>query len=650
MKAEELRKRLIELALIERKAQIDAMLSEIRRLSGLEREKKGRAILNLRGKVIGEEFGFKLVRFGRKMPFETEISVGDEVLVSRGNPLKSNLIGVVTEKGTRFITVALENLPEWALKDVRIDLYASDLTFRRWVENLKNLRSLRVLKLALGEEKPSEPHFVEFEPYDAALNESQKKAVSGALGSDDFFLIHGPFGTGKTRTAVELVRQLVKRGEKVLVTAESNTAVDNLVELLSDMKIVRLGHPSRISESLKKFSISALLESHAGYERVKGWKEKVDKLREDMGRFLKPVPSVRRGLDDSEILKLAEIGRGARGVDAEKIRSMACWIKVKREIDELLDRISSEEERLLKEIVEESDVVLATNSSAFLLEDSFDVAVIDEASQATIPSVLIPIERAKRFVLAGDHKQLPPTVLEARELSRTLFEMLIELYPLHSQFLNIQYRMNEAIMEFPSREFYDGKIVAHESVRNLSSGIQSDCEALGPEPVVFVDTVRCPDRWEKRLPGSTSIYNELECKIVEQIVKELIKSGVRREWIGVITPYDDQVDRLRGVLNVEVSTVDGYQGREKEVVVISFVRSNSRREIGFLEDLRRLNVSLTRARRKLIMVGDSSTLSVNETYRRLVEFVKKRGAYIILKPPCRASQTSRAQATPELFR
>lgn len=643
MKAEEFRRRLIDLTLIERKAQIDAMLSEIKRLSGLERERKGRAILNLRGKVVGEEFGFKLVRFGRKKPFETEISVGDEVFISKGNPLKSNLTGVVTEKGARFITVALENLPEWALKDVRIDLYASDLTFRRWVENLQNA-DLRVLKLALGEERPSEPHFVEFEPYDTALNESQKKAVSGALGSDDFFLIHGPFGTGKTRTVVELIRQLVRRGEKVLVTAESNIAVDNLVELLSDMKIVRLGHPSRISEKLKKFSISALLESHADYELVRELREKVDRLREEMSSFLKPVPSVRRGLDDDEILKLAEIGKGTRGVSAEKIRSMARWIKARREVDELLEKIRSEEERILKEIVEESDVVLATNSSAFLLEKSFDVAVVDEASQATIPSVLIPIERAKRFVLAGDHKQLPPTVLEARELSRTLFEMLIELYPSHSQLLNVQYRMNEVIMEFPNREFYGGKIVAHESVRNLSLNVRSDCD-LGSKPVVFVDTARCPDKWEKRLPGSTSIYNELECRIVEQIVMELLKS-VKKEWIGVITPYDDQVDKLRRVLDVEVSTVDGYQGREKEVVVISFVRSNSRREIGFLEDLRRLNVSLTRARRKLIMVGDSSTLSANETYRRLIEFVKKRGTYVTLKPPCRAFQTSRAQAAP----
>ncbi len=238
-------------------------------------------------------------------------------------------------------------------------------------------------------------------------------------------------------------------------------------------------------------------------------------------------------------------------------------------------------------------------------------------------------------------------VLEARELSRTLFEMLIKRYPTHAQLLNVQYRMNETIMEFPSREFYGGKIVAHESVKKISLDIQSECRALGSEPVVFIDTSRCPERWEKKIPGSTSFYNELECRIVRCIVEELVNAGVSGKWIGVITPYDDQVDRLK-TLEVEVSTVDGYQGREKEVVVISFVRSNSRGEIGFLEDLRRLNVSLTRARRKLIMVGDSSTLGVNKTYRRLIEFVKKKGVYLTLEPPCRVSQTSRAPANRQL--
>ncbi|WP_456329600.1 IGHMBP2 family helicase [Archaeoglobus sp.] len=629
--------RLIELTKVERDAQISAMVDEIKRLSGEKREKKGRAVLGLRGKVVGEELGFKLVRYGRRRAIETEISVGDEVLISKGDPLKSDLRGVVAEKGKRYLVVALESVPEWALRDIRIDLYASDLTYRRWIENLENLteKGKRALKFAFGFEEPSEVKCEGFTPFDTSLNKAQLRAVGCAIFTDDFFLIHGPFGTGKTRTIAEVVRQLVKKDNKVLVTAESNTAVDNLVELLSDMKIVRIGHPSRVEKKLKEHTLASLVLKHADYKKIEEIKREIERIEENMESLTKPTPQMRRGLSDEEIIRLAKANKGARGISTRKMRSMAEWIEARRVLDQLYEKVRKEEEKIVKEIIEESEVVLSTNSSSFLLEDVLDVAVIDEASQATIPSVLIPINRAKKFVLAGDHKQLPPTVLRAQELSKTLFEMLIERYPNKSQLLEVQYRMNEAIMEFPNREFYGGRIKAHESVKNITLrelGIRPKSngfwQVLDPDkPVVFIDTSRCSDKWERKLADSTSRYNELECRIVEKLVNELLRIGVEKSWIGVITPYDDQVDLLRRRLDVETSTVDGFQGKEKEVIVVSFVRSNRNKEIGFLEDLRRLNVSLTRAKRKLIMVGDSETLSVNDTYRRLIEHVRRRGFY-----------------------
>ncbi|MDI3497367.1 IGHMBP2 family helicase [Archaeoglobus sp.] len=629
---------LIRLTEVERDAQISAMIDEIRRLSGEKRERKGRAVLGLRGKVVGEELGFKLVRYGRRRAIETEISVGDEVLISRGDPLKSDLRGVVVEKGSRYLTVSLESVPEWALRDVRIDLYASDLTFKRWIENLENLteNGKRALKFALGLEEPSKTECEDFKPFDSSLNRAQLKAVGCAISTDDFFLIHGPFGTGKTRTVVEVVRQLVKRGERVLVTAESNTAVDNLVELLSDMKIVRLGHPSRVEKRLKEHTLASLVLNHPDYRRIEEIKGKIEEIERRMERLTKPSPQLRRGLSDEEILRLARSNRGARGVAAKKIRSMAEWIEARKALDQLYTEIKEEEERIVREIIDESDVVISTNSSAFLLEESFDTTVIDEASQATIPSVLIPINRARKFILAGDHRQLPPTVMKAEKLSETLFEKLIELYPEKSQLLNVQYRMNEKLMEFPSREFYGGRIVAHESCKVIALSQIAKREAeklreiLGDEPLVFIDTSKCKNRWEGKLADSTSRYNRLEAEIVTEIVTELLKMGLKKEQIGVITPYDDQVDLLRKKVDVEVSSVDGFQGREKEVIIISFVRSNRKREIGFLDDLRRVNVSLTRARRKLIMVGDSETLSVNGTYARLIDHVKRKGVYVEL--------------------
>lgn len=642
--------KLIELVELEREAEINAMREEMHRLRGYEREKLGRAILNLNGKVIGEEFGFKLVKYGRKEPFKTEIGVGDLVLISRGNPLMSDLVGTVVEKGNRFIVVALEAVPSWALRNVRIDLYANDITFRRQIENLKNLSEsgIRALKLILNQEKPTKSTSQEFEPFDIKLNPTQRKAISLALGSEDFFLIHGPFGTGKTRTLAELILQEVKRGNKVLATAESNVAVDNLVERLwGKVNLVRLGHPSRVSKHLKESTLAFQVESHERYRRARELRNKAERLAMMRDQYKKPTPQLRRGLTNKQILKLAEKGRGARGVPAKDVREMAQWITLNEEVQKLYKFAEKIEEEIVKEIVEKADVVLSTNSSAaleFIKDVEFDVAVIDEASQATIPSVLIPIAKAKRFVLAGDHKQLPPTILseEAKELSETLFEKLIELYPDKAKMLEIQYRMNEKLMEFPSREFYNGKIKADEGVKDITLadlkvrepffGEPWDSILKREEPLVFVDTAERRDKWERQRKGSTSRENPLEALLVKEIVERLLRMRVKEEWIGVITPYDDQVDLIRSLIGeeVEVHSVDGYQGREKEVIILSFVRSNKNGDLGFLTDLRRLNVALTRAKRKLIAVGDGETLSNHPTYKRFLEFVKRHGRYIRL--------------------
>ncbi|NPA48013.1 MAG: IGHMBP2 family helicase [Thermococci archaeon] len=632
---------------MERKAEIEAMRLEMRRLSGAEREKVGRAILNLNGKIVGEELGYMLVRYGRDREIKTEISVGDLVVISKRDPLKSDLVGTVTEKGKRFITVALETVPEWALKKVRLDLYANDVTFKRWMENLDNLSESgrKALEFYLGLREPEESEPVGFTPVDTSLNGSQVKAIERALGSGDFFLIHGPFGTGKTRTLAELVRQEVARGNKVLVTAESNVAVDNLVERLSDLNIVRVGHPSRVSKHLHETTLAYRIMHHELYPELRELLNVAQALAEKRDTLRKPNPRWRRGLSDEEILRLAAKGIGARGVPAKTIREMAEWIEMNRQVQRTFDDARKLEERIVRDVITKVDVVLTTNASAGLDVvgyGSYDVAVIDEATQATIPSVLIPINRAKRFVLAGDHRQLPPTILSegARELSRTLFEGLIERYPWKSEMLTVQYRMNERLMEFPSREFYGGGIKAAESVKNitlrdLGFKPKEDEEpwgtVLNPDNVlVFIDTSGREDRFERQRRGSDSRENPLEARIVAEVVNRMLSSGARSDWIGVITPYDDQRDLISSMIGekVEVKTVDGYQGREKEVIVISFVRSNLHGQLGFLEDRRRLNVSLTRAKRKLVMVGDSSTLESNETYRKLILTVMNTGRFL----------------------
>ncbi|NJE11167.1 IGHMBP2 family helicase [Thermococcus sp. MAR1] len=646
---------------MERKAEIEAMRLEIKRLSGRERENVGRAVLGLNGKVIGEELGYFLVKYGRDREIKTEISVGDLVVISKRDPLKSDLVGTVVEKGKRFITVALETVPEWALKGVRLDLYANDITFKRWLENLNNLRESgrKALELYLGFREPEGSEPVGFTPFDRSLNASQRMAIARALGSPDFFLIHGPFGTGKTRTLAELIRQEVERGNKVLATAESNVAVDNLVERLanSGLKVVRIGHPSRVSRSLHETTLAYLITRHELYGELRELRVIGQNLKEKRDTFTKPAPKYRRGLSDREILRLASKGIGVRGVPARLIREMAEWLKINQQVQKTFEDARKLEERIAREIIRKADVVLTTNASAGLdVVDygSYDVAIIDEATQATIPSVLIPINRARRFVLAGDHRQLPPTILseKAKELSKTLFEGLIERYPVKSEMLTVQYRMNERLMEFPSGEFYGGKVVADKGVKNITLadlGVKSPengpwGEVLKPENVlVFIDTAKLKNRFERQRRGSESRENPLEARFVKEAVERILELGVKPEWVGAITPYDDQRDLISSLLpeEVEVKTVDGYQGREKEVIVLSFVRSNRKGELGFLKDLRRLNVSLTRAKRKLILIGDSSTLSSHPTYKRLIEFVRDREAVVdakeLTEPPASMS-------------
>ena len=288
------------------------------------------------------------------------------------------------------------------------------------------------------------------------------------------------------------------------------------------------------------------------------------------------------------------------------------------------DEIKRIENKMIKDIVETSDVILSTNSSAALdsiSDTKFDVVIVDEASQATIPSVLIPIAKARRFILAGDHKQLPPTIISnrAHDLEDTLFESLIEKYPHKSQLLNVQYRMNKMLMEFPNSEFYNNNLKSDSSVNNITLKDISNVE--DDNAILFIDTCDLEKNHEKHLKDSKSIVNHIEARIALKAANDHIKAGVDEKDIGIISPYADQVKLISERTDIEVKTVDGFQGREKEIIIISTVRSNEYGQIGFLKDLRRLNVAITRAKRKLIIIGNSSTLKSNETYERLIDFV-----------------------------
>ena len=604
----------------EREAEWERFEGELRTATGAEREERGQALLDL---IIKEEDGgllgrtiVKLTRRSGALP-PTRIGPGDVVRISRADPLdEGNPTGVVLERTASLLAVAFDDeLPAWAGSGpVRVDRTGDEVTYRRTREALDQLDSaehLRALVLLEAEPRLEGPVFTG--PFlDTELNEPQREAVSLALRAKDLALVHGPPGTGKTRTVIEVVRQAARRGERVLAVAPSNHAVDNLVERLvavgesPPIKVVRLGHPARTAEALREHTLEALVEKTPSRQLARELWRDAFALRSKLGK------------------------RRERGKETDR--------EDRSEMNRLFQDARAQDEVALRHVLDGASVVCATAAGAgseHLRHRRFDLVVLDEASQATLPLALVALLRGGRFVLAGDHRQLPPTVLspEAREggLARTLFERAIERYPRAGTLLTVQYRMNERIMEFPSRELYEGKLVAHASNKErLFQGL---------EPLVFWDTSGA-GHGEEFAPGSPSARNPGEAALAAQRCRALLEAGLPPGELAVIAPYEAQVRMLRDLIPdraVEVDTVDGFQGREKEAVIVSLVRSNPEGTVGFLGDarhgaapsegVRRLNVAFTRARSRLEVIGDGATLSSSAFMKAFIDHTQATDAW-----------------------
>jgi len=642
-----------ELVELERQEEMERHEREMRQLSGWERQNEGRAILNSRARDEGTGLGGKfLVKFVRKdgLP-ETEISVGDLVRISKNEPLSDdNPSGTVTEKTGYSIKAAFdERPPDWMYDKVRVDLYVNDITYQRMLEALEKIDDLEGKKRRLIETllKDKERHC---EPVDEIyfcnreLNESQKEAVRKAIGTEEFHLIHGPPGTGKTVTSVEVVEQAIEKEKDILACADSNIAVDNLVEHLvsNGREVVRVGHPARVTPLLREHTLDYILEKNETYLKAQELRERAFELKDEQEEYTYPSGRWRRGLSNEAIKSLAEKGKGSRGIPSHKMKEMAKSLELQEKIDELFEKVDELEKKAVGEVLDSADVVCTTNSSSAsqaLEDEDFDLCVIDEATQATEPSCLIPAVKSEKLVMAGDHKQLPPTILNVKAkdegLNETMFERLIALHGDEiKSLLEVQYRMHEKIMRFSAEEFYDGELVADCSVKThtledlIEEKVQGKFEKVldTTEPIVLVDTQG--EMPERSRAGSTSKENPGEAVLAQDFASRYLDRGLKATDIGIITPYKDQADLINNKLdeeNLEVDTVDGFQGREKEVIILSFTRSNERGIIGFLKDLRRLNVSLTRAKRKLIVICDTKTLSTQETYEKLFDYMEKEG-------------------------
>ncbi|TKS73523.1 DNA-binding protein SMUBP-2 [Collichthys lucidus] len=446
---------------------------------------------------------------------------------------------------------------------------------------------------------------------DVTYKRMKKEAVSFALSQRELAVIHGPPGTGKTTTVVEIILQAVKQGQKVLCCAPSNVAVDNLVERLAQCKakVLRLGHPARLLESIQKHSLDAILAQSDNANII-------DDIRKDIDKAF---------------------------VGMKKMREKGERVNFKREIGELRKELKTREATAITQILKRADVVLSTNTGAcddgplkFLPAEHFDWVVIDECAQAMESSCWIALLRARKCILAGDYKQLPPTIKSqtaaSKGLSLSLMERLIQMYgDSVVRMLTVQYRMNSAIMDWASKEMYQGRLTAHSSVeRHLLKDLPGvTCVEETVTPLLLIDTAGC-GLSEMEVTDEQSKGNKGEVDIVELHVKALTEAGLKAKDIAVIAPYNLQVDLLRQKLSsrhpeLEIKSVDGFQGREKEAVVLSLVRSNRKGEVGFLAEDRRINVAVTRARRHVAVVCDTQTVQSHAFLKSLISHMTEFG-------------------------
>ena len=551
-------------------------------------------------------------------------------------PDRPVISGVVTSvrRNKLLLATTKDTLPDWVMdrSALGIDLTFDEVSYREMSQALSAVIGAHGNRLAelrdvlLGSQQASfREQKAEDLFYPSPLNDSQLAAVRHAVSAQDVAIIHGPPGTGKTTTLVQAILETIRRERRVLVCAPSNTAVDLLTEKLAErgVNVIRLGNPSRVSDLLLKHTLDAGVMAHASYAKMHAIRQTAEQHRDTASEHVRNF-----------------------GFEERQHRQ---WL---REEARTLRQAADDLERFMTEDVLESVQVITCTlvgaSHRHIRHLSFETVFIDEAAQALEPGCWIPIAKGQRLVLAGDHHQLPPTVKSekaAREgLRVTLFEKCIQRQPDTARMLTMQYRMHAHIMGFSSEKFYGGQLVPHPTVRHADLAAYDPCFAFDL-PVEFIDTAGC-EYHEVAIPESRSTANPDEAHLLLERLAQLLAPCDSTQYdqrpltIGVIAPYRAQINYLKevtedsAVLNnlllqrrLSVGTVDSFQGQERDIIAITLTRSNNQGEIGFLSDIRRMNVGMTRARRKLLLVGDSSTLCCHPFFVELLAYVKRMGGY-----------------------
>lgn len=488
---------------------------------------------------------------------------------------------------------------------IGVQLFFDETTYRLMFEALDRTMSAKNNRLAYLRDlfySHQPAGRLRFEPLRFPwLNPTQERAVNEVLRAKDVAVVHGPPGTGKTTTLVEAINETLHRESQVLVCAQSNMAVDWISEQLSDrgISVLRIGNPTRVNDKMLSYTYERRFEAHPDYPQLWSLRKAIRELRGQRKR------------SDSYHQKM----------------------------DRLQSRATELEIRIRSQLFDEARVIASTltgSANRLLDGQKYNTLFIDEAAQALEAACWIPIRKVSRVVLAGDHCQLPPTVKSIAALKgglgKTLMERIVENKPEVVTLLRVQYRMNERIMRFSSDYFYDGKLESAPEIRHRGI-LDYD------HPMLWIDTAGLDSR-EEFVGESFGRINKAEAALTLETLQQYFEKIGRdrildeRIDVGVISPYRAQVQYLRRLVAkkeffkpyrrlISVNTVDGFQGQERDVILISLVRANDEGQIGFLRDLRRMNVAITRARMKLIILGDSTTLTRHPFYKKLWEFCKE---------------------------
>lgn len=634
MKSIDRLKRLKELLLIERDEDYFQYKEQFLKASVEQRRKNGVTWFPIQ--ILSEELGYAdyihiEVERTTHLNEPHQFSAGKNItLFSNKNPDDiQEITGTIKQSSKNKMKIILhtDEMPDWCYEGrLGINIQFDDNSYTEMQKALdevigaRNNRVAELREIIEGTEKPT------FEKVDDSiiipqLNFSQNKAVRHILSAHDVAVVHGPPGTGKTTTIVQAIRLVLQTEKQVLVCAPTNTAVDLITEKLIEqgVNVLRVGHPARVSEDLLKTTIDGQVQHHENYKDIKHLRKTAEEYFRMAGKYKRVF-----GKEDAK-------QRALYYTEAKNC------IKESRLL----------EDYIVNSLFDSAQVICCTpvtSTNKSLAKKTFDTLFFDEASQALEAISWIPLLKCKRVIFSGDHFQLPPVVksIKAKQegLDNTMLDRLTQ-YENVSTLLTRQYRMHQHIMQFSNAYFYNNELEADATVKETVLSLNEDIEILN-KPIELIDTAGCSfDEYQN--PETLSLSNSGEADLVfkhlELLLQQYQYSGETQKLdIGIIAPYKEQIELLKEKLlafdysaylvnELAVKTIDGFQGEERDVIYISLVRSNPNSEIGFLSDIRRMNVALTRAKKKLVVIMDTATIGNHPFYKAFIEYCEKHNYY-----------------------